>query len=259
MDNIAQGCRAVLSTAEPRAKVMLARKVAREWRSGRLAHRFDISMPVEPARPAEPLLLSPGKMPKRKKGGSEKARATMLHALAHIEFSAIDLAFDLIGRFGGQMPREFTDDWIRVGAEEAMHFALLDRRLHAMNCHYGALPAHAGLWEAADKTRHDIIGRLAIVPMVLEARGLDVTPATITRFEEQGDGRSAAILRRIYHDEIGHVRAGTKWFEHACAQQGLESRITWKNKVNAHFRGGLKGPFNDSARSQAGLTCDYYL
>jgi uncharacterized ferritin-like protein (DUF455 family) len=140
-----------------------------------------------------------------------------------------------------------------------MHFALIDRRLKKLGSHYGALPAHDGLWEAAFETRHDAIARLAIVPMVLEARGLDVTPAMIERFERQGDSVSAEILQRIYNDEIRHVFAGTKWFEQACAERGILPKDSWKMLVNRHFRGELKPPFNDSARSRAGLTQDYYL
>jgi uncharacterized ferritin-like protein (DUF455 family) len=182
----------------------------------------------------------------------------MLHALAHIEFAAIDLAFDMAGRFGAAFPRDFTDDWLGVGADEAMHFALLDRRLRALGTRYGALPAHDGLWEAAEATAHDPLARLAVVPMVLEARGLDVTPATVERFEAAGDTRSAAILNRIYRDEIRHVRAGTNWFGIACEAQGFEPVSEWKRLVRAHFRGTIKPPFNGSARDEAGLSRDFY-
>jgi uncharacterized ferritin-like protein (DUF455 family) len=244
--------------ADPTDKVMKARFAARQWRLGRIEHRFNCAMPDVPARPEYPELLHPSQMPKRKKAGSLRNRINILHALAHIEFSAIDLAFDLIGRFGAEFPREFTDDWMQVGADEAMHFALLDRRLRSLGSYYGAMPAHAGLWEAAEKTKDDVLARLAIVPMVLEARGLDVTPATIRRFESQDDSQSALILSRIYTDEIRHVGMGTKWFESACRVKELLTHSTWKSLVQSHFRGGLKGPFNDSARYQSGLTLEYY-
>lgn len=257
--NLGEACKSVLETADPQAKVMRARAVAREWRLGRLEHRFDTEIPDYPSRPEKPELLEPRFMPKRRRAGSERARIAMLHALAHIEFVAIDLAFDLVGRFGGQFPREFADDWLRVGADEAMHFALVDRRLKQLGSHYGALPAHDGLWEAAYETRGDALARLAIVPMVLEARGLDVTPAMIERFGAAGDHASARILGRIYSDEISHVAAGTKWFETACSEANLLTRPYWKTLVNRHFRGELKPPFNDSARSRAGLTRDYYM
>jgi uncharacterized ferritin-like protein (DUF455 family) len=164
----------------------------------------------------------------------------------------------MAGRFGGQFPRSFTDDWMRVGADEAMHFALLDRRLHSLGSHYGALPAHDGLWDAAMATAHDVLARLAVVPMVLEARGLDVTPATITRFAAVGDTATARILERILKDEIVHVRAGATWFESACADRNVEPKPMWKYLVTRYFRGLLKPPFNDSARESAGLTRDYY-
>jgi uncharacterized ferritin-like protein (DUF455 family) len=197
-------------------------------------------------------------MPKRGRAGSERARIAMLHALAHIEFGAIDLAFDVAGRFGATFPRAFIDDWIGVGADEAMHFALLDRRLRALGSGYGALPAHDGLWEAAEATAGDPLARLAVVPMVLEARGLDVTPATVARFEAAGDARSAAILNRIYRDEIRHVAAGTRWFKSLCESRRLAAVPEWKRLVGQHFRGALKPPFNDSARDEAGLSRDFY-
>ncbi len=256
--NIGAACRAVLTAANPHAKVMLARQVARDWRLGRLEHRFDVAMPDTPSRPEKPDLLAPRFMPKRRKGGSERGRIAMLHAIAHIEFVAIDLAFDLVGRFGDQFPRGFVDDWLQVGADEAMHFALVQRRLRQYGSHYGAHPAHDGLWEAAFDTRHDCLARLAVVPMVLEARGLDVTPATITRFEVQGDSASVKILNRIYHDEIRHVSVGTRWFEAACRGAGVNPLECWKTKVQSHVQSALKPPFNDSARSKAGLTRDYY-
>lgn len=258
MLTLSAACRDVLMAAEPYDKVMKARFAAREWRLGRIAHQFDVPMPAAPAWPQHPVLLHASQMPKRKKGGSLRNRINMLHALAHIEFAAIDLAFDMAGRFGDQFPRAFADDWMRVGADEAMHFALLDRRLRSLGSYYGAMPAHAGLWSAAERTKDDVLARLAIVPMVLEARGLDVTPATIDRFTAQDDLVSASILQRIYTDEIRHVGVGTKWFESACRVKGILTHQTWKTLVQSHFHGPLKGPFNDSARYQSGLTLDYY-
>lgn len=258
METLASACRAVLLAAEPYDKVRAARAVARAWRRGELQHVFDVPMPDRPARPGTPELLPASRMPKRGRGGSERGRVAMLHALAHIEFGAIDLAFDMAGRFGLQFPRAFVDDWIGVGADEAMHFALLDRRLRALGSGYGALPAHDGLWEAAEATAGDALARLAVVPMVLEARGLDVTPATVERFEAAGDARSGAILSRIYRDEIRHVRAGTKWFAWSCEARRIVPVSEWKRLVRTHFRGAVKPPFNDSARDEAGLPRDYY-
>lgn len=258
MPSLDETARAVLLTAEPHAKRRAARAFARAWRRGEIDHRCAAAMPDQPAWPAHPQLLAPNQMPKRGKGGSERGRIALLHALAHIEFVAIDLAVDLVGRFGDQFPRAFVDDWVAVAADEAMHFALLDRRLGQLGSHYGALPAHAGLWEAAQVTADDALARLAIVPMVLEARGLDVTPATVDRFRAAGDEISARILSRIYNDEIRHVRAGTDWFGWLCDERGFNAVETWQSLVKSRFRGILKPPFNDSARHDAGLTQEYY-
>ncbi len=135
---------------------------------------------------------------------------------------------------------------------------MLDRRLRTLGSGYGALPAHDGLWEAAAATAHDPLARLAVVPMVLEARGLDVTPATVAAFERAGDARSAAILGRIYRDEIRHVAAGTRWFKAGCESLGLAAVPHWRALVRTHFRGSLKPPFNNSARDEAGLSRDFY-
>ena len=257
--DVSQAALAVLTTPDPRAKLLAARAAARDWRLGRIAHGFAAGLPDRPARPERPELLPPNRMPKRGRMGSDASRIAMIHALAHIEFVAIDLAFDLLGRFGAHFPRAFVDDWMQVGAEEAMHFALLDRRLRARGSFYGALPAHDGLWQAAAETAHDPLARLAVVPMVLEARGLDITPATIERFESVGDRPTVRILTRILADEEKHVRAGTVWFRLACESAGSEPVATWRTLVARHFRGVLKPPFNDSARGRAGLTRDFYL
>jgi uncharacterized ferritin-like protein (DUF455 family) len=258
MTSVAQACRSVLLTAAPKAKVKAARAAARAWRLGALDWAFDKAMPDRPERPAEPLLLPPSRMPKRGRAGSERSRIAMLHALAHIEFSAIDLSFDMAGRFGAGFPRSFIDDWLGVGADEAIHFALLNRRLNSLGSGYGALPAHDGLWEAALATAYDPLARLAIVPMVLEARGLDVTPSTVAAFQAAGDLHSAAILERIFRDEIRHVRIGTRWFERACESRELAVVAEWQRLVRAHFPGALKPPFNDSARDEAGLSREFY-
>lgn len=255
---LAEACIAVLNTADPHEKAMAARKAARDWRLGRLSFEFNALPPDRPARPEAPELLPPNRMPKRGKGGSERARIAMIHALAHIEFVAIDLAFDLVSRFGAGYPRAFADDWMRVGAEEAMHFALLDRRLRQLGSFYGALPAHDGLWEAATETAHDPAARLAIVPMVLEARALDITPQTIARFSDYGDSATAKALTRIMSDEVFHVTAGTNWFLWTMNRAGKNPQQSYQNLVKRHFRGRLKGPFNDSARDECGLTRDFY-
>jgi uncharacterized ferritin-like protein (DUF455 family) len=254
VSDISAACRAVLDEAQPLAKVKAARRAARDWRLGRIAWGFGTAMPDRPARTDRPPLLPPSHMPKRGRAGSLRSRIAMLHALAHIEYVAIDLAFDLIGRFGGRFPRRFVDEWIAVGAEEAMHFALIERRLNAYDATYGDLPAHDGLWEAAAETAHDPLARLAVVPMVLEARGLDVTPSLISRFAAAGDDRSARVMRRIAEDEIDHVAAGVGWFRFLCDATRIDCVQSWQSMVRLHFRGVVKPPFNDSARDRAGLT-----
>lgn len=249
---------AALRTPEPQDKVMAARQVARDWRLGRLAFAFETAMPTRPAWPERPVLMDPRDMPRRGKGGSEKGRIALWHALAHIEFVAIDLALDMAGRFGAQMGRDFVSDFLAVAADEAMHFALLDRKLRTLGSFYGALPAHAGLWETAERTSHDVAARLAIVPMVLEARGLDVTPATLERVRQAGDAQGAKILERILDDEIRHVGIGTRHFVAHCRSVDESPENRWKSLVREQFRGVVKPPFNDSARLAAGLSRDFY-
>jgi uncharacterized ferritin-like protein (DUF455 family) len=255
---VARAIRAALGTADPRAKCFATRQVARDWRRGALAWDFDVAMPDQPAWPDAPELLPPNRMPKRGKGGSERARIALWHSLAHIEFVAIDLALDMAGRFGEAMGPEFVGDFLAVAADEAMHFALLSRKLTSLGSFYGALPAHAGLWEAAHATREDVAARLAVVPMVLEARGLDVTPTTLERVRSGGDHNGAKILARILDDEIRHVGFGTKHFLR-CAEMAREApESLWQNLVKRHFRGSVKPPFNDSARLAAGLSRGFY-
>lgn len=258
MISLSEGIRAVLLTGEARAKVMATRALMRAWRRGDLAWDFAAPMPDRPAWPAELELLPANRMPKRGRGGSRRHAAALWHSLAHIEFVAIDLALDMAGRFGGQMSRAFVDDFLSVAADEAMHFALIERRLRGLDSRYGALPAHDGLWQAAFETRHEVAARLAVVPMVLEARGLDVTPAMRDRVLAQGDEAGARILQRILDDEIRHVAIGTRHFVALCRESVKSPQDHWKKLVERHFRGALKPPFNDSARLAAGLSREYY-
>ena len=198
-------------------------------------------------------------MKRRRNIGAPAGRIALLHALAHIELNAIDLAWDIIARFSGEnLPREFFDDWVGVAAEEAEHFALLDARLRALGGAYGDLPAHDGLWEAAAATAYDLIARLAVVPLVLEARGLDVTPEMIRRLERAGDHDSATILERVYTDEIGHVAVGARWFLRLCRAGGLDPAETFRDRVRRYFVGALKPPFNHAARDAAGIPAVFY-
>lgn len=258
MQTAAQAIRDALLTGDARTKVMAARRVARDWRLRRLAPVFDVDMPEQPRWPEGLELLPPNRMPKRGKGGSLKNSIALWHSLAHIEFVAIDLALDMAGRFGGTMGPQFVGDFLAVAADEAMHFAVVERKLASMGARYGSLPVHAGLWEAAHETRHDVAARLAVVPMVLEARGLDVTPAMLERIRATGDRNGTAILQRILRDEIRHVAVGAKHFHEASLRRDEPPRKLWQTLVKMHFRGALKPPFNDSARLAAGLPRDWY-
>ena len=258
MTTLAAAARTVLLTADARAKAHASRAMAAAWGAGAVAWAFDVAMPEVPARPGRPELLAPNKMPKRGKAGSARSRIALLHAVAHIELNAIDLAWDMAGRFGRGFPRGFADDWVRVADDEARHFLMVADRLVELGAAYGDLPAHDGLWKAAQATAHDAAARLAVVPQVLEARGLDVTPGMAARLAAAGDSKSAEILESIYRDEIGHVRIGNSWFRSACDSNGSPPAATFRALVGTYFRGELKPPFNDLARSQAGLSRDYY-
>lgn len=250
----------VLATADAADKAAASRAAAAAWRDGGIIEVGRALPPDRPARPPRPKLRPPRGVPRRSIGAPPKGRIALLHALAHIELNAVDLAWDLIARFSGDdLPRAFFDDWVAVADDEARHFTLLADRLAGLGAAYGDLPAHDGLWEAAGDTRHDLLARLAVVPMVLEARGLDVTPAMIIKLEAAGDGESADLLRVIYHDEIRHVAAGARWFDWACARDGREPAETWRALVTRYFKGILKPPFNVEARRAAGLAPETYL
>jgi uncharacterized ferritin-like protein (DUF455 family) len=252
------GAVAVLSTAAPAEKVALSRALAVRWRDGGLEVGCASPMP-RPARPECPRLCPPRLMPRRRNLTGLAGRIALIHALAHIELNAIDLGWDIIARFADdELPRDFFDDWVAVATEEAEHFALLEVRLAALGSGYGALPAHDGLWEAASATAGDLIARLAVVPLVFEARGLDVTPEMIRRLDRAGDGDSAELLRHIYRDEIGHVATGMRWFRHLCRARGLDPQAAFHDRVRRHFAGALKPPFNGDARDAAGFPASYY-
>jgi uncharacterized ferritin-like protein (DUF455 family) len=171
----------------------------------------------------------------------------------------VDLHWDIIARFAATpLPMGFYDDWVRAGEEEAKHFKLVCDCLEAMGSHYGALPAHAGMWRAAEDTAHDLMARLAVVPMVLEARGLDVTPGMIEIFERAGATGAVAALRTIYAEEVAHVAYGSKWFHFLCGRHDTDPKETFHGLVRRYFHGALKPPFNDEKRAEAGLPPDFY-
>jgi uncharacterized ferritin-like protein (DUF455 family) len=213
---------------------------------------FEAAAAPLPGRPALPRLLAPAQMPRRKTGSSE-GRAAMLHAIAHIEFNAINLGLDIAWRFPG-MPEAFYRDWLRVAAEEAEHFALVRDHLESLGRAYGDFPAHDGLWDMAQKTATDLLARLAVVPRTMEARGLDVNPGIRARLAAAGDSAGAVILDRILADEIGHVRLGIDWFLWLCGRDGLDPATTAAVLAVTHGAPRPKPPYNIEARLQAGFS-----
>ena len=212
-----------------------------------VAHRIKV-----PGRPEKPELLSHAKL-KQRKLGSELGRAILIHAIAHIEFNAINLALDAVYRFQ-ELSDDYYSDWLKVASEEAYHFSLLEQRLHDLGYQYGDFPAHNGLWEMVLKTDHDVMVRMALVPRVLEARGLDVTPAMMQRLEKVGDSETVKALEIILRDEIGHVAIGSHWFKLCCTQRGLDSEQTFRDLLQTYMGGMLRGPFHTEARLKAGFS-----
>ncbi|MDQ0320452.1 uncharacterized ferritin-like protein (DUF455 family) [Pararhizobium capsulatum DSM 1112] len=258
--SLRDGAAKAIAAADLDLKTELAQETARRWDDRKLSLRspLDLTVPERPGRPARPELIAPTKMVRRTLH-STRGRVALLHAIAHIELNAIDLALDIVARFAGEkVPNSFFDGWMRVAFEEAKHFRLVRDRLRQLGADYGDMPAHDGLWQAAHDTRNDLTARLAVVPLILEARGLDVTPALQAKMREAGDMESAAVLDIIYEDEKGHVAVGAKWFRFLCARQKKDPAATFQALVRANFRGPLKAPFNDVARAEAGLTPSFY-
>lgn len=248
----------VLAAPHPPDKMRLTREIAQAWASGAIAGIGSAAPPARPARPQQPPLLPPREMPKRGYSG-DGGRIALIHALAHIEFNAVDLAWDIVARFtADNLPPAFYRDWIQVAADEALHFEMLNDLLRGLGSEYGALPAHDGLWQAATKTADDLLARLAVVPMTLEARGLDTTPATVLRLRRNGDAVTADALDIIYRDEITHVAAGCRWFRHICARRGLDPAARFPILIAERFPGGLKPPFSHDARAQADFPRPWY-
>ncbi len=252
----------VLTTADARAKAALSRRHASDWKAARAAGMplpLGTALPPDrPARPERPALLPPKDVPRRRQG-SREGRIALLHAIAHIELNAVDLHWDIIARFAHvPMPTGFHDDWVKAADEEAKHFNLLADCLEAQGSHYGALPAHAFMWRAAEDTAQDLLARLAVVPMVLEARGLDVTPGMIRIFGNTGDAQAVAALETIYAEEVGHVAYGSKWFNFLCGRADVDPRDTFHALVRKYFHGALKPPFNEEKRAEAGIPPDFY-
>ena len=260
---LAQMATDVLTCGDGRAKTELSRAYAARWRAARAGEVEPIEVgtanpPMHPQRPEKPELLHPRDVPRRRPG-SEAGRIALLHAVAHIELNAVDLHWDIIARFGHiPMPIGFYDDWVTSADEESKHFNMICDCLEVMGSHYGALPAHAGMWRAAEETAEDLHGRLAVVPMVLEARGLDVTPGMIEIFRKAKADQAVAALETIYSEEVHHVAYGSKWFHYLCGRDGLDPTPVFHDLVRRYFYGGLKPPFNEEKRAEAGIPPDFY-
>lgn len=248
----AQAC---LSASDPESKVALTRSSATLFRSAILAVPADdyaVGAIESPGRPARPQLIEPRKLAQRGLGSAE-GRAALVHAIAHIEFNAINLAWDAVYRFRG-MPSEFYADWVEIADDEARHFQMLSERLAELGHRYGDFDAHNGLWEMAVVTADSCLKRMALVPRVLEARGLDVTPGMIKRLRGVGDAATADILEVILREEVAHVAAGSRWFAWCCAKSGVDPESTFADLLDRHTRGSLRGPFNIEARLSAGFS-----
>lgn len=253
-DSLFDAARHCIECTEPETKVALTREAFDALREGRLALRDD-SVPPEPigapGRPAKPRLVMPRDVPQRGLG-SEEGRAALVHAVAHIEFNAINLAWDAVYRFRG-MPDDYYRDWVSVAHDESRHFTMLSARLAQLGHAYGDFDAHNGLWEMAVKTADSCLARMALVPRVLEARGLDVTPGMIARLRSVGDDATADILDVILREEVPHVAAGTRWFHFCCAREGRDPDAAFQALLAEFVPTGLRGPFNLDARRAAGF------
>lgn len=243
----------VLLICEPADKVTATQQLYAQCEQGEFfISEIELDVPAVPGRPVKPELVSPRDLPRRR-NNQQTGHATLIHAITHIEFNAINLGLDAVARFS-KMPQQFYLDWMRVAFEESHHFQLLREHLQSLSFDYGSFPAHNGMWEMAQKTHHDVLTRMALVPRVLEARGLDVTPSMMQKLEKSGDHRAVEILQLILREEIGHVAIGTRWFNYLCEQQGIDPLSTFEKLLNIYFNGELRGPFHTEARKKAGFT-----
>ncbi len=265
MPDLLHRAEAILRECDPEQKALQTRILAEKWQNStiRLGKQDAHHLPETPGRPEYLQTVMPGAVPRRRIGTPE-GRIALLHAIAHIELNAIDLALDMLARFSldpalTEKDRpSFVTDWLEVADDEARHFTMITKRLMQLGSHYGALGVHQGLWEAAHNTRNDLAARLAIAPMLLEARGLDVTPPMIEKLERAGDEKSAAVLKVIFEEEIGHVAKGVRWFNAVCETKGETPQRHFQTLVKRYLPAGLRPPFNHEARERAGLSRLYY-
>jgi uncharacterized ferritin-like protein (DUF455 family) len=243
---------AALATPEIDQKLALTAAIAGHWQAGTLDWHDETPVDLVCGRQPRPELVPPRQVPQRG-AKSPEGRARLLHAIVHIEFSAINLALDHAARFRG-MPRQYYADWIGVAAEEARHFTILRQRLRELGHDYGDFAAHAGLWDMAEKTTGDVLARMALVPRLLEARGLDATPPIRNKLAQAGDEESARVLDIILHDEIGHVGLGDAWFRHLCGERNLEPESTYRRLLETFDAPWPQAPLNESARLEAGFS-----
>ena len=250
---------ALLVERDPQRKAEGTRALRQAWQRGRVVLQAEVLITGAvmtaaeiPGRPHTPVLVPPREVRQRSMASTE-GRAALIHALAHIEFNAINIALDAIWRYAG-MPPDFYGDWLKVADEEALHFMLLSMHLQSLGFAYGDFNAHNSLWEMAEKTADDVLARMALVPRTLEARGLDATPGVRKKLSQVGDHKAAEILDIILRDEIGHVEIGNRWYRWLCEQQGVEPEPTYRELALRHKAPVLKGPFNKEARRQAGFT-----
>lgn len=248
---IAEEC---LSVDGIQQKIHLTQQTFQLWQNNQLS--LDSMAPpkaiTQPGRPNKPVLIAPSEVPRRHLG-TQAGLIALIHAVAHIEFNAINLAWDAVYRFRN-LPKQYYQDWIQVATEEARHFQLLHQRLLELGSDYGFLPAHNGLWDMAMRTAFDPMVRMALVPRVLEARGLDVTPNMIQKLQQAGDKKTVTVLEIILRDEIGHVAIGSHWFRYFCEQRGLDSEQTFRELIHRYFTGQITGPFDYQIRTQAGFS-----
>lgn len=245
---------ACIKACLPIEKISLSYKISEAWQQHQLS--LEKITPIltfeNPGRPEKPELVPPREL-NRRKATSKTGHAALIHSICHIEFNAINLAWDAVYRFQ-DMPDAFYDDWVKVAKEEACHFELLSEHLAALGYAYGDFTAHNGLWESALLTAFDPMVRMALVPRVLEARGLDVTPGIVKKLKAVGDDKAVEILAIVHRDEIGHVKTGTRWFRYLCEKRKLNSEEVFKDLINQYMKGRLRGPFDLDVRKRAGFT-----